>query len=163
MVVGATLLSPFPIEDNMTKKSTPKLKTNIHAIFATDNKLEEDGAWVDVNGFYGLKIKVRRMRSNAAMKAYESIIIDMFGEGKLRKPNDLSADQSVEIIKRQLAEAILIDWKNLRDSESGDEIPYSVEIAKELMEIGDFREFVYQAASERDTFREQHDKEAEGN
>ena len=71
--------------------------------------------------------------------------------------------QSLEIIKRQLAEAVLIDWQNLRDSETGDDIPYSVEVAKELMEIGDFREFVFQAATERDTFRDKADKEAEGN
>ncbi|UVD36477.1 tail assembly chaperone [Rhodobacter phage RcXuper] len=147
----------------MAAKKQTKLKTNIHSIFATDKKLEEDGAWVEVNGFYGLKIKVRRLRSEAAIKAYERIIIEMFGEGKLRKPSDLSADQSQEIIKRQLAEAVLIDWQNLRDTETGEDIPYSVDVARELMEIGDFREFVFQAASERDTFREKADAEAEGN
>lgn len=144
-------------------KQKKKLKTNIHAIFSTDKNLEEDGAWVEVSGFYGLKIKVRRMRSEKAIKAYERIIIEMFGEGKLRKPTDINADQSLEIIKRQLAEAVLIDWKNLRDTETGDEIEYSIETAKELMEIGDFREFVFQAASERDTFREKADADAEGN
>lgn len=147
----------------MTANKQKKLKTNIHAIFSTDKNLEEDGAWVEVSGFYGLKIKVRRMRSEKAIKAYERIIIEMFGEGKLRKPTDINADQSLEIIKRQLAEAVLIDWTNLRDTETGDEIEYSIETAKELMEIGDFREFVFQAASERDTFREKADADAEGN
>ncbi|QGH74822.1 hypothetical protein MAL1_00075 [Bacteriophage DSS3_MAL1] len=141
----------------------PKFKTNIHAIFQTDSKLEEDGAWVEVNGFYGLKIKVRRLRSEASMKAYERIVVETFGEGKLRTPNDINKDQSLEILKRQLAEAVLIDWKNLRDTDTGEEIPYSVETALELMEIADFREFVYQAASERDTFRGKADAEAEGN
>lgn len=141
----------------------PKFKTNIHAIFSTDTNLEEDGAWVEVNGFYGLKIKVRRMRSEASVKAYERIVMETFGEGKLRTPGDISKDQSLDILKRQLAEAVLIDWKNLRDTETGDEIPYSVEMARELMEIADFREFVYQAATERDTFREKADSEAEGN
>ena len=120
----------------------PKFKTNIHAIFQTDSKLEEDGAWVEVNGFYGLKIKVRRLRSEASMKAYERIVVETFGEGKLRTPHDINKDQSLEILKRQLAEAVLIDWKNLRDTETGEEIPYSVETALELMEIADFREFV---------------------
>lgn len=141
----------------------PKFNTNIHAIFQTDSKLEEDGAWVEVNGFYGLKIKVRRLRSEASMKAYERIVIETFGEGKLRTPNDINKDQSLEILKRQLAEAVLIDWKNLRDTDTGEEIPYSVETALELMEIADFREFVYQAASERDTFRGKADADAEGN
>lgn len=141
----------------------PKFKTNIHSIFATNKNLEEDGAWVEVNGFYGLKIKVRRMRSDASMKAYERIVKEVFGEGKLRTPTDINPDQSMDILKRQLAEAVLIDWKNLRDAETGEEIEYSYEVARELMDIGDFREFVYQAATERDTFRDKSDKDAEGN
>lgn len=151
----------------MTAKSKtttkPKFNTNIHAIFGTDNKLEEEGAWVEVNGFYGLKIKVRRLRSEASMKAYERIVTETFGEGKLRTPADINSNQSLDVLKRQLAEAVLIDWKNLRDTESGDEIPYNVETARELMDITDFREFVYQAASERDAFRSKTDGESEGN
>lgn len=147
----------------MAKKATPALKTNIHAIFGTNAALEEDGAWVEVNGLYGLKIKVRRLKSNAAQKAYEAIVAEEFGEGKLRTVKDITAEQSLKIQKRQLAEAVLLDWKNLRDSETGDEIPYSKEIALELMEIGDFREFVFQAANERDTFKAANDAEAEGN
>lgn len=147
----------------MANKTKPKFKTNIHAIFGTDTKLEEDGAWVEVNGFYGLKIKVRRMRSEASIKAYERIVTEVFGEGKLRTPSDITKEQSLDILKRQLAEAVLIDWKNLRDGDTGEEIPYSVEMALELLDIPDFREFVYQAASERDTFREKADADAEGN
>lgn len=142
---------------------TKKFKTNIHAIFATDKKLEEDGAWVEVNGFYGLKIKVRRLRADASIKAYERIVRETFGEGKLRTPKDITPEQSLDILKQQLAEAVLIDWQNLRDAETGEEIPYSVEVARELMDIADFREFVYQAANERDTFRDKADKDAEGN
>jgi hypothetical protein len=147
----------------MTTKTKPALKTNIHSIFSTAKNLEEDGAWVEVNGFYGLKIKVRRMRSDASMKAYERIVKEVFGEGKLRTPGDINADQSMDVLKQQLAEAVLIDWKNLRDAETGEDIPYSYEVARELMDITDFREFVYQAATERDTFREKADKDAEGN
>lgn len=159
-VVGAAPATN-PTRNIMADK--PKLKTNIHSIFQTAKNLEEDGAWVEVNGFYGLKIKVRRMRSEASMKAYERIVKETFGEGKLRRPQDLDRDQSFDILKRQLAEAVLIDWVNLRDTETGDEIPYSVDVARELMEIDDFREFVYQSATERDTFREKADADAEGN
>ena len=142
---------------------TKQRKTNIHAIFATDKSKEEDGAWVEVNGLYGLKIKVRRLKSDASMKAYERIVTEVYGEGKLRKPSDLTAHDHTEIMKRQLAEAVLIDWMNLRDTETGEEIPYDAETALELMDIDDFREFVYQAASDRDAFRTAADAEAEGN
>lgn len=147
----------------VTKTNTKKIRTNLHAIFQTNKALEEDGAWVDVNGFYGLKIKVRRLRADSVQKAYEQIVLETFGEGKLRRPTDITADQSEVIMKRQLAEAVLIDWVNMRDADTGEDIPYSKELALELMEMRDFRDFVYQAASERDAFREITDKEAEGN
>jgi hypothetical protein len=140
-----------------------KLKTNLHRIFATDEHLEEGGAWVDVNELYGLKIKVRRLRSEASIKAYEDIVRESFGEAKIRRPEDLNAKQSGDILTRQLARAVLIDWKGVYD-ENGDEIPYSEEAAlAALNEMKDFREFVYQAANERDTFREKADKDAAKN
>lgn len=144
-------------------KTPKKIRTNLHAIFQTDKALEEDGAWIDVNGFYGLKIKVRRLRADSVQKAYERIVLESFGEGKLRKPSDITAEQSNEIMKRQLAEAVLIDWVNMRDADTGEEIPYSKELALELMDMRDFRDFVYQAANERDAFREADNKEVEGN
>jgi hypothetical protein len=147
-----------------TKTAKPAvLKTNLHAIFATDERLEEDGTWLDVNDFYGLKIKIRRLRSDAVLKAFEKIVRETYGEGKLRKPGDLTSDQSNEILRRQLAEAVLIDWEGLRDAETGDDIPYSKETSYQLMGIKDFREFVYQAANERETFREKADKDAAKN
>jgi hypothetical protein len=142
---------------------TKKIRTNIHGIFGTNSKLEEDGAWVEVNGLYGLKIKVRRLRSTVVQKHTEALFLEMFGEGNLRKPGDIGVEQTEELLKRQLAESVLIDWKNLRDEETGDEIPFDLETARELMEIRDFREFVYEQASARDAFRSKAEEEAEGN
>lgn len=146
-----------------TTKVRKLLKTNIHAIFQTDKSLEDDGAWVEVNGFYGLQIKVRRLKADSVSKAYERIVKEKFGEGKLRTPQEITSEESMELLKAQMAEAVLVDWKNLRDSETGEDIPYSIETALELMEISDFREFVYQAANERDTFRAKADAAALGN
>lgn len=144
-------------------KTTPSFKnTNLHRIFATDERLEEEGAWVDVNEIYGLKIKIRRLRSEASIKAYEDVVREQFGDGKIRKPEDLTGLETMEILKRQMAKAVLIDWKGLYD-EDGNEVPYSEEAALAFLSMKDFREFVYQAANERDTFREQSDEEAEKN
>jgi hypothetical protein len=146
------------------KDAAPKpIKTNIHSIFATNESKEEGGAWVDVNALWGLKIKVRRLRSDASVKAYEEIVTEQLGDGVLRKLTDVSADQSMAILKEQLARAVLVDWKNLRDVDSGEEIPYDIETARALMDVKDFREFVWQAANERDTFKGEADEAAEGN
>ena len=148
----------------MTDENKGKLpNTNVHAIFGTDTTLEEEGAWVPVNDFYGLKVKIRRLRSDAVLKAFERIVRETYGEGKLRKPDDLTGVQSEEILRRQLAEAVLIDWTGLKDTETGEEIPYSKEMSYQLMGIKDFRDFVYQASNERSTFKEKADKDAEKN
>lgn len=148
----------------MTKDVTAGLpKTNIHAIFQTNESLEEQGAWVDINDLYGLKVKIRRLRSDAVLKAFERIVRETYGDGKLRKPDELTELQSDEILRRQLAEAVLVDWKGLKDSETGEEIPYSKEMSYQLMGVRDFREFVYQAANERSTFKDKADKDAEKN
>lgn len=148
----------------MSKKAAApaQFKTNLHKIFHTDESLEEDGAWVMVNELYGLRIKVRRLRSEAAIKAYERITRELFGEMKLRKAEDLDASQSLTILKRQLAESVLVGWEGVYD-EDGEEVEFSKEAALAMMEMKDFREFVYQAANERDTFREKADEDAEKN
>ena len=149
------------MSDDKTKAAMPT--TNIHAIFGTDTSLEEEGAWVPVNDFYGLKIKIRRLRSDAVLKAFEKIVRETYGEGKLRTPDELNQAQSDEILRRQLAEAVLIDWVGLKDTKTGEEIPYSKDMSYQLMGIKDFREFVYQASNERSTFKEKADKDAEKN
>lgn len=143
-----------------TSASPKKLRTSLHTIFATDKHKEEDGAWITVNDLRGLKIKVRRLKSDASQKAYERIVREMFGEGSLRTPTKMTTDDSINVFKRQLAEGVLVDWDGLQDEETGEEIPYSLELATELMELDDFRDFVAQAAGERDTFREELDEEA---
>lgn len=148
----------------MAKNTTPK--TNLHAIFATNPAMVEEGAWVEVNALYGLSVKVRRMRSEAATKAYEKMVREEMGEGKLRTPKDLGKEASADLMTKHIAQNILVDWKNMRDAESGDEIEYSPALAYELLSdpsMSDFRDFVLQAASERDTFREKADEDGEGN
>jgi len=148
----------------MTKKTSDgTVKTNLHAIFGTDERLEEGGAWVTVNEIYKLRVKVRRLRSDAVIKGYDRVSREVLDEKKVRRPEDLTNDESMEILKRQLAEYVIVDWEGVYNSNTGEEIPYSKEAALAMMEMKDFREFIYQAASERDAFREQADEEAEKN
>lgn len=142
-----------------------EFNTNLHNIFHTDESLEEAGAWVTINDALGIKIKIRRLRSDAVIKAFERILRESYADAEeiARNPAGMSEEQSTFILKRQLAEAVIVDWVGVRDTKSGKEIPYSPQAALQLMGMKDFREFVYQAANNRDTFREKADKEAEGN
>lgn len=150
-----------------TDKTTPEVEfsTNLHNIFDTDETLEEAGAWVTVNELMGLKVKIRRLRSDAVVKAFERIVRETYAEDEelVRKPQGMSEDQSLYVLKRQLSEAVLIDWTGVRDTKTGKEVPYSPQAAFQMMGMKDFREFVYQKANDRETFREKSDEEAEGN
>jgi len=151
----------------MTDKKKPEapaeFSTNLHNIFATNESLEETGAWVVVNDLMGIRMKIRRLRADSVVKAFERIMREQFTEEYLRKPQDMTEEQGMLVLQRQLAEAVIVDWKGVRDSNTGEEIPYSPEFALQLMKMKDFREFVYQAANERDTFRDKSDKAAAGN
>lgn len=148
-----------------TASPTFELNTNLHDIFHTNEALEEDGAWVTVNDFLGIKVKIRRLRSEAVVKAFEKIVRETYSDGEelARNPQGMSEEQSMLVLKRQLAEAVLIDWKGIRDKKTGEEIPYSPQAALQMMNMKDFREFVYEKANSRDTFREEFVKAGEGN
>ncbi len=139
--------------------------TNLHNIFHTDESLEEAGAWVTINDALGIKVQIRRLRSDAVIKAFERILRETYADAEeiARNPAGMSDEQSNFILKRQIAEAVIVDWVGVRDTKSGKEIPYSQQAALQLVGMKDFREFIYNAANSRDTFREKADKEAAGN
>lgn len=136
--------------------------SNLHNIFHTSENLEEDGAWVTVNDILGMKIKVRRMNADAVVKAQEKIVRDYFSEENNRDLSKLSDSDSETLLILQMAEAVLIDWKGIKDKNKT-LIPYSKEAAVEFLKMKDFREFTYKAANDRETFRSQHDADAEKN
>lgn len=145
--------------------------TNVHNIFKTSSALEEEGAWVTVNEMQGLKLKLRRLRADSVMKEFEKRVNDRYGDGKMReiangtadKSNpDATKDESNEILKIQLF-CTMVDWSGLVDTDTGEEIPFNEELAMHLLDMRDFREFVYQATSERQAFRDKDDAESEGN
>ena len=150
--------------DKKTDAKTSSLaKTSIHAIFATDNALEEDGAWVTVNTLTKLAIKVRRTNSDAVTKAADRVVREWTAAGSIVEGSEPGEDQMTELRRRQFADAVLIDWRNLKDLETGEEIPYSRDAAYALLGVKDFIDFVAQAAAERDTFRAKSMKDASGN
>ncbi len=144
----------------MAKKTS---LTSLHRIFATDMGLEEAGAWVMVNDYIGLRIKVRRARADVVQKAYQRILREELGDAKVRKPEDITTDQAERVAIRQIAETILVDWEGVTDADTGEVVPYSVEKAIEFLGVRDFREFVMQQAGDRDTFKARADAESEGN
>ena len=140
-------------------------KTSIHSIFATDRTLEENGAWVPINEFRNLAVKIRRSNSDTVVKGLETLFKEKFSgkSGKAVNFNDLSTDDLLALTTEHMAKYVLIDWKNLTDEDTGKNIPYSVATAVELLGVKDFREFVVQAAEGRAAFKESEDRAVEKN
>lgn len=145
-----------------TKPTISLEGSNLHNIFNTSDSLEEGGAWVPVNDILGMKIKVRRMNSDAVLKSRERIMTEFFQDEANHDPDSIGEEESKRLLILQLADSVLIDWKGLKTA-SKEPIPYSKEAAIEFLKMKDFREFVYQAANDRETFRQKADEEAEKN
>lgn len=76
--------------------------------------------------------------------------------------DELDPVEQKRITLAAIAEAILLDWKDVTDAD-GNEIKYSVKIAvRALTNDPDFRDFVMEFSAEMENFREE-ELEEEGN
>lgn len=114
--------------------------------YKTDRKLEEEGQWVEFGD--DISVKVARLNSERSQAVRR----------KLEKPyskirGSIPEDIAEEILTKQVAEAILLDWKGVTD-ESGKEIECTYENRyKMLKEFKDFRFDVVTCSVEAETFK----------
>lgn len=124
--------------------------------YKTDKDLEENGQWVDFGD--GVLVKVARLNSERSQAVRR----------KLEKPyskirGSIPEDISEEILTKQVAEAVLLDWKGVTD-ENGKELECTYENRyKVLKEYKDFRFDVVTCAVEAETFKNKQVEEATKN
>ena len=124
--------------------------------YKTDRNLEENGQWVELGD--GLEIKVARIsseRSKAVRHRLEKPYAKMRGE--------IPTSIQEQILIKQIAEAVLLDWKGVTDDE-GKAIECTVDAkVKMLTEFKDFLQDVVMVAMEAETFKAQKIEEASKN
>lgn len=114
--------------------------------YKTDKKLEEEGQWVDLGD--EILVKVARLNSERSQAVRR----------KLEKPyskirGNIPEDISEEILTKQVAEAVLLDWKGVTDDNGKDlECTYENRY-KMLKEFKDFRFDVVTCSMEAETFK----------
>lgn len=114
--------------------------------YKTDRKLEEEGQWVEFGD--DISVKVARLNSERSQAVRR----------KLEKPyskirGSIPEDIAEEILTKQVAEAVLLDWKGVTD-ENGKEIECTYENRyKMLKEFKDFRFDVVTCSVEAETFK----------
>lgn len=115
--------------------------------YRTDRAAEEEGVWVSLDG----QTSVRVARSNSkrfaeALKKYRKPHLQAIRSGTL------SEDQADAIIVAAVAEAVLLDWKGLK--EDGKDVPATLENRiRVLTEYRDFRNVVAELAADMANFR----------
>lgn len=123
--------------------------------YATDEKLETEGTWREVKG--GAKLLVARAGNSAYAKALQK---QYEMHQKVLEGDDQAAeDKSTEIMIDVTARTILLGWDGI--SYQGKVMEYSVENAKKLLRVKDFRRMVQDLAQQFDAYKVK-EEEAQG-
>lgn len=126
--------------------------------FATDTAREEEGSWVD----YAPNVSFLIARSNN--KGYSRALTKKFERNKLtlETKGQAAEDLAENIIVEVMAQHILLGWKgefNWKGKPVGE---YSVERAKEMLNVKDFRRWVVSKAEDFERFKLAQDEGDQG-
>ena len=120
---------------------------DIFAQFATDESLEDNGAWFEIGG--GASVLVARSGNR---KYAKMLTKEVERNKKVLDLNDDAADKkSEEIMIAVIAETILLGWKDV--SFKGEVLEYSIPNAKKLLAVKDFRKAIGQFADDVTAFK----------
>ena len=120
---------------------------DIFTKYATDESLENNGTWREIGG--GTELLIAR----SGNRAYSRLLAKLFEQNKqvLDVGDDVADAKSDEIMIEVAAKTILLGWKNLQFK--GKDLPFSVENAKMLLAIKDFRRQVIALSESQDNYR----------
>lgn len=99
--------------------------------FRRDRTLVQEGQWVeDIPGLGNVRLKVRGLSSIAAVslrnrkeRAVPSV--------ERERDGSINTEAALRLMREVLADSVLLDWDNL--TANGEEVPYSLEQAREWM------------------------------
>lgn len=120
---------------------------DVFAQYATDETLENNGTWVEIGG--GAKLLIARSGNRKYLK--------MLGREVERHKKVLDAgddaadDKNEQIMIDVLASTILLGWEGI--TFKGKALEYSVDNARKLLALRDFRAMVARLADDIEHFR----------
>ena len=120
---------------------------DIFTEFATDEYLENSGAWHTVNG--GARLLVARAGNRQYAKALTAAVER---DRKILDAEDDAADaRSETIMVDVLADTVLLGWEGV--AFKGEELSYSAANARKLLKIRDFRRLVTQLSEDSAAYK----------
>lgn len=136
---------------------------NIFKKFMTDPQKENEGSWIEIGD--GARLLIARA-GNENYKAYYRKISAPH-KTKFRRSFDILNDPELnnladEMMIDAMANTILLGWEGIKDQNNAD-IPFSIQNARKLLEIKDFRFYVYDLAGDIENFKAVEQEESEKN
>lgn len=126
---------------------------DVFAEYATDTALENEGTWMELG-------EAKFLIARSGNKNYTRQLTRAVERHKklLDRKDDAADKLSDEIMVNVLAETVLLGWEGV--AFKGEALPYSVDNAKKLLGIKDFRRQIMELADDFDAFKVAMEKEA---
>lgn len=128
-----------------------------------DIQKEELGVWHDFNG--DVKLRIRRLSSKISQNARKEAEKPFAAQLRAKGTEDEKQVLYDTILTQQIARGVISDWSGVTD-EDGNEIPYSGDVAAEIIagdDMKDFRLEVLNLAMDKDSYRVDIIKDSVGN
>jgi ssDNA-specific exonuclease RecJ len=122
--------------------------TDFFKQFASDEKMEIEGRWVDHD------TETSFLVARSGNKHFNRLFSKLYQKNKvvLESKGDAAEAKSDEIMVETFAKTILLGWKGKVEF-NGHDLPYSVENAKKLLALKDFRRVIASYADDFDSFK----------
>lgn len=128
-----------------------------------DIQKEELGVWHDFNG--DVKLRIRRLSSKISQNARKEAEKPFAAQLRAKGTEDEKQVLYDTILTQQIARGVIADWSGVTDDD-GNEIPYSGDVAAEIIagdDMKDFRLEVLNLAMDKDSYRVDIIKDSVGN
>lgn len=124
--------------------------------FATNEKLEVEGRWVD----YG---DMSFLIARAGNKQYARLFTKLYDKNRaaLQSKGDAAEAVAEKLLIDTMSKTVLLDWKNVKFQKA--ELPYSEENAKKMLAMTQFRLWVLKQSEDAEAYKAVQAQEDEKN
>ena len=130
---------------------------NLFSTFGTDKEAEKKGTYTTLPNCGDTEFLVAR----AGNAGYKRTLNSLYKRNRavIDSKGDAAEAKSDEILAEVYAKHILLGWKGTIPDKTGKQVPYSYEIAHELLKLNDFRAVVEATSQDFNTFKTEEDEE----
>jgi hypothetical protein len=147
------------MSNNETATTEPEVNESLFEMFGTDVEGAEEGKWFDFGKT--IKVKIRRYKSKKSRKVRDQL--EKPYKRSIRQGGTIPESIQEEITTEHIAVGIIADWKGVKDKDHNT-LPYTRDNAIALLtQLPEFRDAIAELSLGLNNYKEEEDKELEGN